>query len=72
MPYIVLIAEGATLLCFVAFFAMLAGGGANGPIFAIKTSDPVARTLIRSAQVAFVLGYGFLFAYTAAVMADLV
>ena len=33
-------------------------------VFAIATSDLIGRTLIRSAQAAFVIGYGVFFATT--------
>ena len=65
MPVIVLIAELATLAFIVTFCIALASDGIRGPVFTITTKDVVARTLLRSVQAAFVLGYCVFFASTA-------
>lgn len=66
MPAIVILAELATIACFVIFCTMLAINGRRGPLFPVPSKDTVGRTLIRSTQAAFVLGYGAFFAVTAA------
>ena len=66
MHLIVLLAELATVGFFAVFLGYAATHADRGPAFAIKTTDRVARTLIRSAQIAFVVGYGAFFAATAA------
>ena len=61
---LVLLAETATVAFFVMFCLLIASDGIRGPFFEIKVKDPVGRTLIRNAQIAFVVGYGVLFAST--------
>ena len=61
MPMIVILAELATIGFFAIFLAYGASHADGGPAFAIKGADLVGRTLIRSVQVAFVLGYGVFF-----------
>ena len=68
---LVFFAEAATAVFFVLFCLLIASDGIRGPIFEIKVADPVGRTLIRNAQVAFMLGYGVVFASTIAIAFDI-
>ena len=70
MPYLVFLAELATFVFFAVFCWALAAGSDGGGIFTIRSTDPVSRTLLRSAQAAFVIGYGALFVIVAAEIAD--
>lgn len=65
MPYLVFATEIAAVLCIGAFCLMLASDGLRGRVFEIPTKDPVGRFLIRNAQVAFTLGYGIFFLFSA-------
>lgn len=65
MLAVVLLAELATVGFFVVFLTYAAGHADDGPAFAVSRKDPVARTLLRSVQVAFVSGYGLFFVATA-------
>ena len=68
---LVILAEAAIAAFFILFCTLIASDGVRGPVFEIKTTDPVGRTLIRNAQFAFVVGYGVLFASTIAIAFDL-
>ena len=68
---LVFIAEAATVAFFVLFCLLIASDGIRGPVFEIKSADPVGRTLIRNAQVAFVVGYSVFFASTIVIALDL-
>ena len=67
MHIVVLAAEAAALILLITWCLMIASDGIRGPVFSIAAKDPVARFLIRNAQVAFVLGYTTFFASTAAI-----
>ena len=68
---LVLFAEAAAAAFFILLCTLIASDGVRGPVFEIKTADPVGRTLIRNAQIAFVVGYGVFFASTIAIALDL-
>ncbi len=68
---LVFLAEAATAAFFIIFSLLIASDGIRGPVFEIKAVDPVGRTLIRNAQIAFVVGYGVFFASTIAIALDL-
>ena len=68
---LVILAEAATVAFFFLFCTLIASDGVRGPVFEIKTADPVGRTLIRNAQIAFVIGYGLFFVSTIAIAFDL-
>ncbi len=72
MLTIVILAQLATVGFFVIFLAYAAMHADPRPAFEITTRDPVGRTLIRSVQVAFVIGYGIFFLGTAVRAAGLV
>ena len=67
MSMLVIAAEAASALFLIVFCLMLASDGLCGPVFEIRTSDPVGRFLIRNAQVALAVGYAAFFASTAAI-----
>ena len=64
---LVLFAEAATLAFVILFCTLIASDGMRGPVFEIHVADPVGRTLIRNAQIAFVVGYGAFFVSTIAI-----
>ena len=65
MLVVVILAQVATVGFFVVFLSYAAMHADRAPAFAVTRKDPVARTLLRSVQVAFVCGYGVFFAATA-------
>ena len=68
---LVFLAEAATAAFFILFCTLIGSDGIRGPVFEIKTADPVGRTLIRNAQIAFVDGYGTFFVSTIAIALNL-
>lgn len=68
---LVIFAEAATAGFFILFCTLLASDGIRGPVFEIRTADPVGRTLIRNVQIAFAVGYSVFFMSTFAIALDL-
>ena len=65
MAYLVLCAEVFTLMFATVFVIALSSSRSTSGFWDVATADPVGRTLIRSAQIAFALGYGSLFCWSA-------
>ncbi len=70
MGYVVLAAEIAAVLWFLAFFALIAmqrraSAGAVAPRL-----DPIGPSLLRNAKGAFVVGLGALFSYSLVAVLD--